>query len=135
MRRNRNPFQIDTSMTRPEKRKQLDWEESALDSHSSVEDLYDDQRSIPSLSESFLIFFGYGTHFQVVTDICELLPNLLNVFTFQPHSFAQCCNIIILQLLNLLESLSVYMIYLPNSLDNFHLNLFKWICRLLRLSL
>lgn len=45
MRRNRNPFQLTQSMTRPEK-KQLDWEESALDSHSSVEDLYDKPKEV-----------------------------------------------------------------------------------------
>lgn len=54
----KNPFEIDTSLTRPEKKKQLDWEESALDSQSVVEGLYDDQRVVPSLMwlKVFLVF-------------------------------------------------------------------------------
>ena len=46
----KNPFEIDTSLTRPEKRKQLDWEESAVDAQSVVEDLHDDQRVPPNIN-------------------------------------------------------------------------------------
>lgn len=47
--RNKNPFEIDTSLTRPEKHKPLDWEESAPDAVTEMEGVHDSERFAPSL--------------------------------------------------------------------------------------
>jgi penicillin-binding protein 2 len=49
MRKIKNPFDIDTSLTGPKKNKPLDWEESAVDSESSVEGIHDSDRQPPRL--------------------------------------------------------------------------------------
>lgn len=45
----KNPFEIYTSLNKSAKNKPLDWEESALDSQSSMEDIHDSERERPRL--------------------------------------------------------------------------------------
>lgn len=46
----RNPFEVYTSLHKNKNKRQLDWEESALDNHRQVEEgLFDEERSTPSL--------------------------------------------------------------------------------------
>src|ERR1700733_8631010 len=45
----KDPFDIDTSLTGPKKNKPFDWEESAVDSGSSVEGIHDSDRQAPHL--------------------------------------------------------------------------------------
>lgn len=60
MRFSKDPFKIHSSLLSTKRKSQLDWEESAVDSQSLVEDLHDDQRSTPSVFWLKLLFiFGF----------------------------------------------------------------------------
>lgn len=69
----KNPFEIYTGFNGREKNRPLDWEESAQDSLSDVEGLYDDQRTAPSvywlkmvLVLVFLFLSGRAFYLQVI---------------------------------------------------------------------
>ncbi len=59
-----NPFEVYTSLKNSRSRKSLDWEESALDSRSTVEGFFDEERQIPAVSWMWalllLCFFALG---------------------------------------------------------------------------
>jgi penicillin-binding protein 2 len=44
-----DPFEVKTNFDRPKHARVLDWDESAADTQSSVEDVHDDDRSVPPL--------------------------------------------------------------------------------------
>ncbi|MBI5530327.1 MAG: penicillin-binding protein 2 [Candidatus Doudnabacteria bacterium] len=51
----RNPFEIKTSFRKPDSLKPLDWEESAVDSNSSVDELHDAERVGPKQSWLWMV--------------------------------------------------------------------------------
>jgi hypothetical protein len=79
----RNPFEIKTSLHQTKTAKTLDWEESAVDSSSLVNELYDSERVSPPLGWLrffLLLIFGIfisrifflqvinGAHFRMMSD-------------------------------------------------------------------
>lgn len=73
MRFSKNPFEVKTSFQTRQERKNLDWEESAVDSHSSVNELYDEDRKAPAfvwlraaLFLTFLVFVSRIFYLQII---------------------------------------------------------------------
>lgn len=64
MKNNKNPFELGINLSRSKKNKPLDWEESAIDASSPIEELYDAERSVPNLFWFWLVF---GVVFAVLT--------------------------------------------------------------------
>ena len=57
----RDPFEITTSLTSKKGKRPLEWEESAVDSHSSVNELHDAEHSAPPLLWlRFLVLAGFA---------------------------------------------------------------------------
>ncbi len=64
MKNNNNPFDLGANFNRSKRNRPLDWEESAVDAGSEVEELYDSERSVLNLFWFWLIF---GAVFLVLT--------------------------------------------------------------------
>lgn len=68
-----NPFEVYTSLNKTEKKRSLDWDESALDSQHDLEEVYDSDRRAPKLNwlilftaAIFLILSGRIFYLQIV---------------------------------------------------------------------
>lgn len=54
----KNPFEIYTSLNAGNNQKPLEWEESAVDAQSPVDDIHDAERSAPKTKWLWLVLFG-----------------------------------------------------------------------------
>jgi len=88
----RNPFEVYTSLKDEKKPRQLDWDESAADSQSSLEEVYDSERSAPALrwlATATFVFFGclvarmfylqivQGSQFRALSESNRLRPQVI----------------------------------------------------------